>query len=72
MKWIMRYLRGTSSLKLCFGSEKPVLVGYTDANMAGDVDSRKSTSGYLITYAGGSCGMTVKIAKVCRIVYDRG
>ena len=53
MKWIMRYLRGTSSLKLCFGSEKPVLVGYTDANMAGDVDNRKSTSRYLITYAGG-------------------
>jgi len=26
VKWIMRYLCGTSSLKLCFGNGKPVLV----------------------------------------------
>ena len=29
-----------------------MLEGYTNANMAGDVDSRKSTSGYLTTFAG--------------------
>ena len=40
----MRYLRGTSKLKLTFGSGKPVLIGYTDSNMAGDVDNRKSHS----------------------------
>ena len=27
IKWIMRYLRGTSKLKLTFGSGKPVLIG---------------------------------------------
>ncbi|KAL6315899.1 hypothetical protein AAG906_013243 [Vitis piasezkii] len=43
-KWIMRYLRGTSTLKLTFGSGKPILVGYTDLDMAGDVDNRRSTS----------------------------
>jgi len=53
VKWIMRYLCGTSSLKLCFGSEKHVLVGYTDSTMAGDIDSRRSTSDYLITFGGG-------------------
>jgi len=53
VKWIMRYLRGTTDLKLCFGSAKPVLVGFIDSDMAGDLDSRKSTSGYLITFAGG-------------------
>ena len=63
VKWIMRYLRGTSSLKLCFGSEKPVLVGYTDADMAGDVDSRKSTSGYLITFAGGAVAWQSRLQK---------
>lgn len=26
--------------------------GFTDADMAGNVDSRKSTSGYLIIFAG--------------------
>ena len=52
VKWILRYLCGTSNLKLCFGIEKLVLCGYTDSDMAGDVDSRKSTSSYLITLAG--------------------
>ena len=54
MKWIFRYLRGTSKTFLCFGIEKPVLVGCTDADMIGDVDSKKFTSGYLITFSGGT------------------
>ena len=53
MKWILRYLRGTSKTCLFFGTDKPVLVGCTYANMARDVDSRKSTSSYLITFSGG-------------------
>jgi hypothetical protein len=39
VKWILRYLRGTSSLKLCFSCEKLVLESYTNLDMAGDVDS---------------------------------
>ena len=54
MKWILRYLRGTSKTCLCFGTDKPVLVGFTNADMVGDVDSRKSTSSYLITFSGGA------------------
>jgi hypothetical protein len=30
-------------VSLCFGSRKLELIGYTYANMAGDIDSRKST-----------------------------
>ena len=45
MKWILRYLRGTSKVCLCFGSGEPMLDGYTYLDMAGDVDSRKSISG---------------------------
>lgn len=41
-------------MKLSFGSEKPIVVGYTDLDMAGDVDTRKSTSGYMINFAGGA------------------
>ena len=52
VKWILKYLRGTSKTCLCFGTNKPVLVGFTDAYMAGNVDSRKSTSRYLITFSG--------------------
>ena len=54
VKWILMYLRGTSKVCLCFGNGKPVLNGFTDADMTGDVDSRKYTSGNLITFAGGA------------------
>ena len=54
VKWILRYLRGTSKTCLCFRTEKLVLVRCTYADMVGDVDSRKSTSDYLITFSGGA------------------
>lgn len=63
VKWIMRYLRGTSDWRLSFGSEKPMLVAYTDADLAGDVDTRKSTSGYLITFAGGAVAWQSRLQK---------
>ena len=54
VKWILRYLRGTVNVMLCFGDDKPTVVGYSDSDMAGDIDSRKSTSGYMIKFAGGA------------------
>ena len=54
VKWILKYLRGTSKTCLCFRTNKHVLVGCTNADMAGDVDSKKSTYGYLITFLGGA------------------
>ena len=50
VKWILKYLRGTSKTCLCFGTDKPILVRCTDVAMAKDVDSKKSTSGYLIIF----------------------
>jgi len=63
VKWILRYLCGTTSLRLCFGGDKPTLVGYTDSDMAGDIDSRKSTSGYLIKFAGGAVAWQSKLQR---------
>ncbi|KAI4338352.1 hypothetical protein L6164_016691 [Bauhinia variegata] len=63
VKWIMRYLRGTSSLKLCFGIGELVLHGYIDSDLAGDVDTRKSTSGYLVTFARGAVAWQSKLQK---------
>ena len=63
VKWIMRYLRGTSSLRLVFGNEKPLLVGYTYADKAGDVDTCKSTSGLLITFVGGVVAWQPRLQK---------
>uniref|UniRef100_A0A2N9HLM6 Integrase catalytic domain-containing protein n=1 Tax=Fagus sylvatica TaxID=28930 RepID=A0A2N9HLM6_FAGSY len=63
VKWIFRYLRGSSKSCLSFGSSKPVLEGYTDADMAGDLDGRKSTSGFLFTFAGGAVSWQSKLQK---------
>ena len=52
VKWILKYLKGTSSVFLRYGSGKPLLEGFTDSDMSGDVDSSRSTSGYVMTYSG--------------------
>ena len=52
VKWILRYLRGTTSHALCFGGSSTVLQGYVDSDMAGDKDSRRSTTGYVFTMGG--------------------
>ena len=62
-KWILRYLRGTSRVCLCFGPGQPVLDGYTDSDMSGDVDSSKSTSGYLMTFAGAAMSWQSRLQK---------
>ena len=53
MKWILKYLRGTSNTCLCFRTNKPMLVRCIYAVMAEDVDFRKSTCSSLITFLGG-------------------
>jgi len=53
VKWLLRYLCGNSCMKLCFGGDEPTLVGYSDPFMVGDIDSRMSTSSYMIKFAGG-------------------
>ena len=61
MKWIFGYLRGTSKVCLRFGGSEPSLEVYTDSDMAGDLDCRKSTSGYLSTFAGGAISWQSKL-----------
>lgn len=70
VKWILRYLKGTTKLSLCNGEDNLILEGYTNANMVGDIDSRKSTSSYLYTCKG-RCFLAVKIIEVCRFIYNK-
>ena len=63
VKWIFRYLRGTSKVCLSFGGSKPSLEGYIDSDMVGDLDCRKSTSGYLFTFVGGTISWQSKLQK---------
>lgn len=48
LKRVLRYIKGTLDLKLCFKkSNCPILIkGYADADWAGDQTDRKSTSGF--------------------------
>lgn len=43
IKWILKYLKGTQKVCLCYGGDNLVLEGYTDAYMKGNLDGRKST-----------------------------
>ncbi|KAJ0865779.1 putative RNA-directed DNA polymerase [Helianthus annuus] len=63
VKWIFRYLRGSSKLGITFGNGKPMLIGYTDSDLAGNKDNMKSTSGYLMTFAGGAVSWQSRLQK---------
>ena len=49
VKWILRYLRGSSNKYLCFTGESLKLQGYVNTDFASDIDSRKSTIGLIFT-----------------------
>ena len=50
MKRIFWYLKGTSDIGLVYGDKDPRLVtGYSDSDYAGDVDCRRSMTGYVFT-----------------------
>ncbi|RVW18807.1 Retrovirus-related Pol polyprotein from transposon TNT 1-94 [Vitis vinifera] len=52
VKWILRYLKGSLDTCLCFTGASLKLQGYVDADFAGDIDSRKSTTGFVFTLGG--------------------
>jgi hypothetical protein len=64
VKWILRYLRGTTTHALCFGGSDTFLQGYVDSDMAGDKDSMKSTTGYVFTIGGTIVSWISKLQKV--------
>ena len=53
VKRIRRYLKGTLHLGLFYSKEElKSCFGYSDADWAGDIGDRKSTSGYLLQISG--------------------
>jgi hypothetical protein len=52
-KGIVRYLAGTADKGITFRGSKQELDGYCDADYAGDLDTRRSTTGYVFTLNGG-------------------
>jgi hypothetical protein len=55
VKWIFKYLKDTTDYGITFVRQKSDLsvVRYVDADYAGDLDDRRSTTGYVFTLIGG-------------------
>ena len=54
---VLKYLAGTRNHGLCFDGNMPdwsVLDGYSDADLGGDPETRRSTSGYTFRLSGGA------------------
>ncbi|KAG8496044.1 hypothetical protein CXB51_009475 [Gossypium anomalum] len=52
VRWILRYLRGTTDVCLQFGRTKDGIIGYVDADFAGDLDRRRFLAGYVFIIGG--------------------
>ena len=54
VKWVLRYMKGTSHYGLLFKESegKQQIIGYCDSDFSGDLDKRRSLTGYLFTLFG--------------------
>ncbi|KAL2622661.1 hypothetical protein R1flu_002866 [Riccia fluitans] len=56
VKWILLYIKGTMGYGLLFDAHSykaKTLVGFVDSNYTQDLDTRRSTMGYVMTLGGG-------------------
>ena len=60
MKWIFRYLKGTSKLCLMYGGSKLELIGFANSDVAGDLDNKKIYFQIYVYLCWGSCLMAIK------------
>jgi hypothetical protein len=61
LKRIFQYLHCTLQFKLCFQGLAPQgLVGYCDADWAGDLEDRRSTTGFVFMMGGGAISWSSK------------
>jgi len=59
-KVVLRYLKGTDSLGVCYQADGD-LHGYCDADFGADVDTRRSTTGPVFMYKGGAVAWGSKV-----------
>jgi len=52
VKWILKYLKGTSDFGLEFGKASDILTRYVDFNYASDLDKRRSLTRYIFIIGG--------------------
>ena len=64
VEWIIIYLRGTSNKCLHFGGSTTDLQGYVDSNLARDIDTRWSSTGYVFTVGGAIVSWVSRLQKI--------
>jgi len=64
IKRILRYIKGTSDVALCYGGSEFTVRGYVDSDFAGDLEKRKSTTGYVFIIAGEAVSWVSKLQTV--------
>jgi hypothetical protein len=64
VKWILRYLAGTRDMELCYTGADIQLRGFVDSDMAGDIDGRKSTTGYVFTLGSAAISWISRLQKI--------
>ncbi|GJU97516.1 retrovirus-related pol polyprotein from transposon TNT 1-94 [Tanacetum coccineum] len=64
VKRILRYVKGTSYVALCFGDLNLIVTRYVDSDNAGDLDGSKSTTRYVFTLSGGTVSWVSKLQSV--------
>lgn len=61
VKGVVRYLAGTLDYGINFDGKRPNFEGFCDSDYAGDVDSRRSTTGYVFVMNGGAISWSSRL-----------
>jgi hypothetical protein len=64
VKWVLRYLRGTSDYCITYNNGCELVCGYVDSDFAGDMEKMRSTSGYVFTLEGGAISWMSKLHSI--------
>ena len=64
---LLLYLRHTQTRGIQFRGDELNLFGYSDADWAGDLDTRRSTTGYVIYAAGGPIAWQSKLQTIVAV-----
>ncbi|KAA0067607.1 retrotransposon protein, putative, Ty1-copia subclass [Cucumis melo var. makuwa] len=67
VKWVLRYLKGSTSVSLCYSRDydkSTLLEGFTDADYVADLDKRRSLSGHIFRLYGNVVSWKVNLQPV--------
>ncbi len=58
---LLKYISGTREMGIMYGSKAADMVGYCDADYDGDMDTRRSTTGYVFSMHGGAISWSSRL-----------